>query len=413
MLIEILLAYGFWTFVFFTLFSLWTGFSSMSEPLDKVLSSVNNLYAATSTYQKFVDRELNLKTFERLQNPRYKIQYIDTAWQDSIGSKSCRGLNTNELVEDYSLSLGLEERNELSDAYIRNNTLYVVTNSASTSDPDLYIFNIENPRIPQMITSINSGPGLSRLIVAGNTVFVADTSSINQVQAFSFVDDTLSLKWKYAVPGAHSSTSPITKRIFYASKKLYIGTEKTVLPEIYVVDVSGQFPRLLASAEVGASVNDIFVKRDNVFLLTPLDLEIKVLDAVSLTEKTSYDSEGHLGNGKRIDAYNDELLFGRTLGGEELEHLSVDSTTQNIVRNYSYKLKSSVDDIVSSKDYIYVLTADQQKELQVFKKDQAAFVYSSSVDLPQRATSFTCSQDKMYVVLPHEIKVYKAKNKYE
>ncbi len=428
-LAEMVMAYAFWVLVFPTLIFLWFSYVYKGDSIDKKATNIVRTFSEGIYNQQitsYIDRGIAKLSVERLE-------YISTDWQDAFGRNSCRGIGNGPLTEYTSIQLDVPERNAFSAVAAQGHYLYVATNSSSTTDPDIHVVDIANIRAPVLVSSLQTGPGLNSIQVAGSTAYVGNTSSLTQVQAVDITNSTRpQLKWSFGVPGANSSTSPITKSLYYYAGYIVLGVEKTVLPELYIIDIHTSAPKVIDSMEMGTSINALAALRNNVFLLSPADLEIQVYDISTgkFVARGSYDAEGHLGNGKRIDVFNNELYFGRTVGGEELQVLtysmaeSSTSTTTTSTTSPSgevaiqprvlTKLKSSVDSVLGTKDTLFVLSADPSKEFQVWKKAKNAegqivgLQSTQSFDLPARASMIACHNEYVFVVLPKEIKVYSA-----
>ena len=59
---------------------------------------------------------------------------------------------------------------------------------ATALKPDFYIINAENPSNPTIISSLNTGPGLNAIEVAGPYVYVANSGTTAQLQIIDIHD---------------------------------------------------------------------------------------------------------------------------------------------------------------------------------------------------------------------------------
>jgi hypothetical protein len=105
-----------------------------------------------------------------------------------------------------------------------------------------------------------------------------------------------------------------------------------------------------------------------------------------------YDAPGGSGNGKSIDIFNTDIYLGRTLGGNEL--MKLDSY---LLPLHDARIGATVDGIISSRDFLYVLTSNSEKELQVWRKSDLTL--SQTIDLPSRALGIGCSGQYLYVAM--------------
>jgi hypothetical protein len=72
--------------------------------------------------------------------------------------------------------------NASTDIEVRNGFAYLTVDSSVAGLPDLYIFDFRNPVQPVLVSSLNTGPGLSSLEVAGPFIYAANLGTTNQLQ---------------------------------------------------------------------------------------------------------------------------------------------------------------------------------------------------------------------------------------
>ena len=302
---------------------------------------------------------------------------------------------------------------------ISGQNIFLSLNSSSTTEPDIY--NVSTGQYA------DTGPGITTLKQFGPYFVAANSGVKNQVQIIH--KDDLNVYKTFIIPGSNSNTNPITKSFTVARGLLFVGTEKSILPEIFIFDINtGQ---VVSSIETGYGVNDIYILENLLLVASPRDPEVEVFDITHLgspQKVATYDAPGGSGNGKVFDVQDNKLLIGRTKGGNELLMLNIMTDINQSMNQYATQNSSSslpifefepyierkigwsIDKMASfrdsfSKDYLLLLTADSQKELQIYKykKDSYAALnhgdYSLiySYNLPSRLTDFVCSKNKLYV----------------
>lgn len=412
-LIEIIFALALWTFIFPAIVSFLFSIHMKSLSLTTTLSDINfaEKYAVNFDVYSSFSRNLMMYSFKLPSITNFLFDFVIEDMNESYGLNNCDDLNTDNLVEIHQdTPLIFSSTNHATNIIARNSIVYISMNSSSTTDPDLYTLDVKDPTHPIIINNLDSGPGISDMVLAGYILYVGNISVKNQVLAYDMYDPRHPvLLWSYKINGSNASTSPLTKALAFYNHLLVFGTQKTPLSELYVLDITTT-PTLIDEFEIGSGVNDVFGYKNKLFVSSPLDPEVQVFDMNTLNNSlpiTIYDAPGGSGNGKRLEIYNNEIYLGRTLGGQELNVLTYMSNTSTnpIQLVTSVQIKASIDGLVSSKDYIYLLTSDSTKELQIWKKQFNAkgevnkLSFSKGYDLPSRATGITCSGTYLYISL--------------
>lgn len=381
--VEILLAFFLWAIFLTGIASLWFSLFGSKIPLYSYIEDQNFLIdpegIGTST---FTDRGI-----KKVEGSGGLITYLSD-WNNGFGKRTCRGLNTANLKQVVTEPLTLDGANIASAMFVRGSYIFLVTNSASTTDPDFYVISIREKDNPVLISKIDTGPGLSALSVAGYVAYVANTSVNSQAQAID-VSDLLKPRvvWSFKVPGSNSSSTSLGKSITSNGASVFLGTAKSSFSELIMLSAtSGQ---MIKGYEIGSGVNNIFSDQDKLFTLLPIDPELMIFN-INLEPIAQYDAPGGSGNGKSIDIFNNDIYLGRTLGGNEL--VSLDTNLSSL---HDARIGATIDGIISSRDFLYVLTSNSQKELQVWRKSDLTL--SQTIDLPARALGIGCSGQYLYV----------------
>lgn len=333
-------------------------------------------------------------------------------------------------------------------------SLVMTVNSSSTTDPDIIILKrpkssngLESePFFFELVSALDTGPGLDDLYIEGFTAFVANTSINSQAQAIDLSDEFHpKIIAQYKFPGSTSSTTPITKKLIVYKNLLIIGTQKSTLPEIVVFDIStGQ---VIANIDTEYGVNfmkvesrvdhDDKIKYHNIdilYVLGPSNPEIEIFDlntlmvnlmrgvdmktygtyGVSLPQMGEYDADGGSGNGKILEKVGDNFIFGRTKGGEELSLLSIATSTSDINASstlkldkiFGQKITASIDAIAGDLRNTIAFTSDPDKSLIIFDTKTASEDKSpqslnlvKNLSLPSRVTDIDCANNSLYISL--------------
>lgn len=381
-LVELLLAFALWVIFLVGIAGLWFLLFNSDSLIDRYID-MTNLYADTLSGENGID------------------------WNDLFGKRSCESVSSGKFKIAPSTSPRLDGQSVATAMKIRGNLLYLSANSATSSDADFYIYDMKNPLAPQLLSKLDTGPGIVDLNLRGYSAEVANTSINAQLQVIDISSsNNPRLSWAFKVPGSHGTTTSLGTSVISDGPHIYFGTEKSVLSELYVIDsISHQ---ITATYEVSAGINNLYISKGLLYMVTPLDPELSILDVSKLPSIkmiAQYDAPGTTGNGKSIEIKNDSVYVGRTVGGNELiqlsrpkyEDLSV-STTTSLAITFETKIGATVDDMIASRDYLFILTNNSTKEFQVWRRNASSLTLVQTIDLPARAVNLGCTKQGSIVV---------------
>jgi hypothetical protein len=348
---------------------------------------------------------------------QYSTSNINTSYDRDVLKETDLNLADFVDVSAYSGSvLGIGTTSAITKIRAMNGYIFLALNSASSSDPDILSTSlqdiIENPL--NMVTSkINTGPGLADIVLVKNTIFAADTSVTNTIQKIVHKEDGLSLLSKFYIPKLSDTFIAVAKSTEIFGKYVLVGLEKNIGPEIYFYNQeTGQ---VIASIETGYGITSMKVRGNRLFVLGPTDPELEVFEIQNTPESTTleiqkttpYDAPGYSGNGRSVAFFGDDLIFGRSRGGEELNILSIfridpgnDLGTTAPVLSKSLKVGASIDSIIAASTSVFQVTSDKDKEFQLIAHGidkQGAPHIAGYIDLPARANDFMCIGDAVLV----------------
>ena len=279
---------------------------------------------------------------------------------------------------------------------VKDGIAYVTADGDGTA-PDFFVIDVvSNP--PQILHTLDTGPGLVGIRVSGDYAYVANTSSSNQLQ----VIDLNSLTKKiYKLPG---STNGNTSSIYYYNHKVYLGTATSAIAEFHIIDV-GDISDIheIGTFELGLKVNNIYVSNGYAFLATPdNNEELKILDVrnpAHIELLPGFDAPGSNGNGEGLARKNNKIFLGRALGNIELYVLDINNMENGALT--SQNIDSSIKAMATMGNLVFLATTDTTKEFQVWKLSggSSSFSFTSSLDLTGKATSIDCEGQTMYVTI--------------
>jgi len=316
--------------------------------------------------------------------------------KNSVGKRDC---SINNLQDFKNLTIPPYENinhGEVVSVSLLGNILLAGMNSATSSDPDVVIVDTTNWKI---ISSLNSGPGLAGMVLQGHYLYLANTSVNAQIQVVDIVNTLVpALVGSFKIPGSTSSNSkknPIATSISSnINGRIFLGTQKSDLGEIFIVDFNGTNFSYINSYDTGSIVNDVFADGSGLWATSPSDNELLHYNSSGIKDYV-FNANGQSGNGKRIDILGQDLkVLGRTFGHEEL--VQVDGPAQ--------KIGGSINDVLINVDsngrfsVLVLANINGVSVLQVWgtintKLDKLL----KSIVLPVLATRMTCGENTIFI----------------
>jgi hypothetical protein len=374
---EIMIAFS--LLIFFTL-SNFTLYSSMQklkiwslDELEKMERLVHDIDTRINISLKKYGNDTTI-----LSNELFQV--LDSDYTNSWGRDSCSARISFDPNHISYLKDGVDlgSGNPSTDIEVRNGIVYLTADSTTASRHDIFVIDSNSRSI---LSSLNTGPGIAALEVAGPYIFVAQSSTVNQLQIIDIHDRSSPLlvsQLRLPLP-TPSTTPPFASTIFYSNGYIYLGTAKWNGQEFSIIDVSNILsPVVVGTFETNTLVNDIYVRDDKAYLATSDEKQMRVLDVSDKSDPILIDSFSPSGwqtqEGKILDYFEDVLGFGRTVGGFNVtgnHELFISSTTTTISRD----IPGGVYGILMRAPYTYLLTHDLGKEFKVFNSTLSTKVF--------------------------------------
>lgn len=414
--VEIMIAFS-----IFTLFTIST-FTLISSIQNMKIWSIKELIKLKNSVQimdDFIDNsvlssDLNVSMYG---NDSFKIgiepfNIIHSDLINSWGRDTCfpRINFDQKKIQYFDKGIDLGIGNISTDLEVRNNIIYLTTDSATASKPDLYIINAENPSNPIIISSLNTGPGLRAIEVAGPYAYVANSGTTAQLQIIDIHNrSSPMLVSKFRLPLPQASTSPtIGNSIFYNKGFIYLGTMKWDGPEFNIIDVSNPlFPILVGNSETNTLINDIYIRENRAYLATSDMGQMRVLDISNKGNPIllfTFSPNGwQTQEGKTIDLFENRLNLGRTVGGFNVKanHEIFTFATSSVFTSYfSQDIPGGVYGILSRPPNIFLLTHFSTHEFQVWDSDLKNKIYD--FPLGNMSLKMICDQSSIFFATGNE-----------
>jgi hypothetical protein len=338
---------------------------------------------------------------------------IDFSNHDTLGAYASQDQKVSAVPIITPIRLPIDPLLPLTHLQVRNGIAYVSTDSATASDPDLIIVNIQNVNDPVVLSSINTGPGIASFTIAGKRIYAAADSTAAQLHVIrmdSLSSLALEKKFKLLLPYA-TATSAVASSIFYDRGRIYLGTTKWDGDEFNIIDVyNPTAPVKSGGLEIGSVVNDIYVN-DSLAYTASADMDqfrvVNVNNPVHPMLANAFVPTGwQRQEGKTVSIFESALNYGRTSGGynmtQDHEAFTWATTSSSTLANpISIDIPGGVYGIVADRFHIFLANRQLNRELQIYDRSLAAdldSIATSSYSLPVAPQSMTCDNDKIYVL---------------
>lgn len=293
---------------------------------------------------------------------------------------------------------------------VRDGIAYVSADSSVAGDPDLMIFDIRGQQA-QMLSAIDTGPGISDFALAGNLLYAAAASTAFQLHVVRIDNlESMSLVSKYRIPLPYATaTPPMASAIAYDHGVVYLGTEKWQSDELWAISFEGSdvvAPYVISSLEVGSKVNDIYVRNRMAYVAASAESQMVIIDAShpsSLSWGESFAFSGWERQEGRVAAgFEDEHILGRTAGGfnivrdHEVYRWKMDAAATDLGGiDMSADVSGGVYSVVPDRSWIFLATGKNGGQFEVMDRDGMIALEVALTALPR---DMTCDLDRMYIL---------------
>ncbi len=294
-----------------------------------------------------------------------------------------------------------------------NGYAYESADSAVRSNPDVFIFETKDPQNEKIVSSINTGPGISSIAMSGKYLFLANESLSYQLQILDISDrahPTLISQVKLPLPEA-SSTPPKSTSIYFSGGKIYFGTAKWDGSEFSVIDVSNPTsPLYLGSYKIGSGVHSIRVYGARAYVATSGTEQLIVLDISDtqhISKVSSFSPSGStILEGRFVEISSTTLYFARNGGGFnnindyelfafnlEKDPLAKEPFIAKDVPGGVYGMVVSKN--IARKSVFIVASGGGQGSIQFLSSDTLKTI--GEISLPEKPGSFFCDHTSIFI----------------
>ncbi len=346
-----------------------------------------------------------VKWFQNGREQSVTLSEIVTNPNEAYGIGDCQldGTESWQSPNLLSTHIDLGFGNQATGVFARGGIIYLATNNVSPRDPaadknDFFIIDARNSSNPVILSRLDTGPGLSAIAVAGPYAYLGNTSINAQLQIADISDlYQPRIIASYKLPGNYSDGTTIPNTLFYNRHKIYLGTAKSQIEELHIINVENPaLPLEVGKWETNAGINNIFVSGNYAYLATPNNEELSVLyiSTSSIPQKIGgFDAPGGSGNGKSLARDRQTLFLGRTVGHNELFALNIENPAAILVRS-SMAVSESINAMVASTGRLFLTT---NTKFEVINTENSGLSLIGTVTLPAKPTGITCNGKSLYL----------------
>jgi Tfp pilus assembly protein PilV len=319
--------------------------------------------------------------------------YGNTAGNDTCDSNLTGDWKNPQIVKVIDFSDFAESASStyaIGDIDVYKGKLYVAMEKTGTkTDATFFVFDVSNPSVPILSGRIDNNnaamAGINAITVNKNYAYAASATT-NQFQIIDTFQNPLKL-FSYKINNGSEAIS-----IFYKNKNIYLGLIKADGPEFNIINATDpENPQYIAGIEIGAQVNDIYVKGDYAYLATADSArELIILDIANPSAPVLFavynllPDQTNWGYGKSIQIIGDKIYFGRTYIANSPEFYLFDRNQSfiNILGNYSENgVPFSVNDLIVRDHLAFILagSASQGGSLRILDIDDPANIVEEKI----------------------------------
>ncbi len=289
---------------------------------------------------------------------------------------------------------------------VRDGFVYMSSVASSADKSDFFIVDATDGANPVIQGNINTGPGLNDVAIVGDFAYLANQDSANHLQIANISDPAN----PYIINSFRLTGNTAQALTVVATGTLVIvGTGSNSGPEIYVINVANPTsPTVLANFEVGASVNNIYIKNDVAYLATSHNSkEIIVLDIsnppnpiiiANVDVPYSNDAIGIFVNSQDERLYLARRVSSASNSPEALIYSVQDPANPILLGSLEYS--NDIYSAYGADDLMFIATSYSSQEFRIYNAvNPAKLSYWTGLNFPQVAVDMVLEDNVVYVAV--------------
>lgn len=371
------------------------------------MRQIDSYISSSSLFFGQIKLKNNLDLFDAIGTPFCSVDYTD---HSVVGRRDLVNIQNQISSTTAPIVISLQDQgiNNLTDLEVRNSTAYISSDTASAGDPDIIVVDISQDNQLSILSSLNTGPGISSIVLAKNRLYGATPSTVGQLHIVRLNSpNNLILENKYRLQLPYATATPaLGSAIFFKNNRVYLGTEKWDGDEFNIIDVNDPLnPFKIGGFEIDSKVNDILVENGLAYVSASNHNQLIVIDVNNpnnpILLQTFTPSGYERQEGKVISLFENILDFGRTSGGFDLpndhEIFSFASTSFPDLNNHSsLNILGGVYGIIRDRKNIYLATRKVDEEIQAYNSTSSNLTETFSLGIAPQ--TMTCDRNKIYIL---------------
>ncbi|MCC7356256.1 MAG: hypothetical protein IT410_01400 [Candidatus Doudnabacteria bacterium] len=390
--------------------------------LNRVLSDVGSVSSEDYQVDEF-DVKVEVKSLTRLvrgisvrsewKNSRgvlqtTKLSSVVPNYNGAVGEETCsvyfsHGWLAPKIIAQLALS-AIATDVDVADGYA-----YVTVDDSVAATPDLFVIDVHDIKNPQVVGSINTGPGLAAVHVVGQYAYVANLSTVSQLQIIDIAEVSQpQLKTAFKIPEILDPTLA-GQSIYVKDGVAYLGLTKNTGAELQIINVSNVLaPVVIGTFETDTKISAVFVGDGLAYLATPNQTQLRVLNVSNpstISTVSTFSASGYqVQDGRSIELLDDTVLLGRTVGGfnnpSNHELFNIALINNSLTSQSSVDVGHSIRALFFRTPYVFSGTNNPDKEFQVWKvASNGVMTPHSSLSLSASINAIDCENENIYAAL--------------
>lgn len=275
-----------------------------------------------------------------------QLQTLISDWRGTAGNDTCdsnlsgdwKNPQVEQVIDFSDFAESASSTYAIGDIDVYKNKLYVAMEKTGTkTDATFFVFDVSDPAMPALLKKNDNAPttidGFGSFAVNKDYAYFANNHNSNfstcpqnyNCAQLQIIDLNSFEITNFKVPNIFDKSGQ-GNSIFYRNGYVYLGLAKANGPEFNIINVNDiNNPVVVGSFEIGAGINDIYVKGDYVYLAHPADLtssnesgreQLTVLNIANPANPYRvggfYEEEGMGGHGKSLKIIGNRIYLGRT-----------------------------------------------------------------------------------------------------
>jgi hypothetical protein len=278
--------------------------------------------------------------------------------------------------------------------------------SSTAAKPDIFVFDVSNPALPQLRASLDiGGGGINSLFLKGNYLYAASPNNSKELIIFD-----VSVPANITEVGSKDlSGSADAYGIYVFSNTAAVGRDQAATNELAFLNVSTpSSPAILAEASTGGSIRDFAASGDRLYFVSQeSDSDVwaySITDPLNPTFATHYDIPGTT---EDISIFIQEGQSGAPVanilvGNIQDELIVIGATTTQSTGWYvrdRINLGGDVNDIICVENNLaFLATSNSNKEFLIVDISNPDNIFEkSSLNFPQMGTGIDFADNKVFM----------------